>query len=203
MSGVSAIVWSREDALKVSEFLKRVAPDFADGAQAIVETDHGDTVHLRVDFFKKDKTIRTVRVVAVRDKSGNIIRIRPAEVAGHREEYSKSSKFLSLETLEDRLRILNWHYSNSLSTIAKRLVGLEVFSILPFPGVQEANKVFNNVFYEAPLTLFPYGYFDKRTGEYVITRPDTPTPWINYIGQGGYGGIVSNTGGGYSFDRDP
>jgi len=48
-----------------------------------------------------------------------------------------------------------------------------------------------------------YGYFDEVTGEYVITRPDTPTPWMNYIGEGRYGGIVSNTGGGYSFDRDP
>lgn len=49
----------------------------------------------------------------------------------------------------------------------------------------------------------PYGYFDTDRREYVITRPDTPTPWINYLGQGKYGGIVSNTGGGYSFDRDP
>jgi cellobiose phosphorylase len=48
-----------------------------------------------------------------------------------------------------------------------------------------------------------YGYFDEPAREYVITRPDTPTPWINYIGEGRYGGIVSNTGGGYSFDRDP
>jgi cellobiose phosphorylase len=48
-----------------------------------------------------------------------------------------------------------------------------------------------------------YGYYDDATGEYVITRPDTPTPWMNYIGEGRYGGIVSNTGGGYSFDRDP
>ncbi len=48
-----------------------------------------------------------------------------------------------------------------------------------------------------------YGYFDQATGEYVITRPDTPTPWMNYIGQGSYGGIVSNTAGGYAFDRDP
>ncbi len=48
-----------------------------------------------------------------------------------------------------------------------------------------------------------YGYFDPTTGEYVITRPDTPTPWMNYIGQGGYGGIVSNCAGGYAFDRDP
>ena len=49
----------------------------------------------------------------------------------------------------------------------------------------------------------PYGYYDAAAREYVITRPDTPTPWINYLGEGRYGGIVSNTGGGYSFDRDP
>jgi cellobiose phosphorylase len=48
-----------------------------------------------------------------------------------------------------------------------------------------------------------YGYFDEEAREYVITRPDTPTPWINYIGEGRYGGIISNTAGGYSFDRDP
>jgi cellobiose phosphorylase len=48
-----------------------------------------------------------------------------------------------------------------------------------------------------------YGYYDEITGEYVITRPDTPTPWMNYLGEGGYGGIISNTAGGYSFDRDP
>jgi cellobiose phosphorylase len=49
----------------------------------------------------------------------------------------------------------------------------------------------------------PYGYFDAKASEYVITRPDTPTPWMNYLGEGEYGGIVSNTGGGFSFDRDP
>ena len=48
-----------------------------------------------------------------------------------------------------------------------------------------------------------YGWFDEEAREYVITRPDTPTPWINYLGEGRYGGIVSNTGGGFSFDRDP
>nr|AAC45511.1 cellodextrin-phosphorylase [Thermoclostridium stercorarium] len=48
-----------------------------------------------------------------------------------------------------------------------------------------------------------YGYFDEKAREYVITRPDTPTPWINYIGNGKYGGIVTNTGGGYSFHKDP
>ncbi len=48
-----------------------------------------------------------------------------------------------------------------------------------------------------------YGYYDTEGREYVITRPDTPTPWINYLGEGRYGGIISNTAGGYSFDRDP
>jgi cellobiose phosphorylase len=48
-----------------------------------------------------------------------------------------------------------------------------------------------------------YGYFDDAAREYVITRPDTPTPWINYLGEGRYGGIISNTAGGFSFDRDP
>jgi cellobiose phosphorylase len=48
-----------------------------------------------------------------------------------------------------------------------------------------------------------YGYYDETSGEYVITRPGTPTPWMNYLGEGAYGGIISNTAGGYSFDRDP
>jgi len=48
-----------------------------------------------------------------------------------------------------------------------------------------------------------YGYYDAANREYVITRPDTPTPWVNYLGQGDYGGIISNTGGGFSFHRDP
>lgn len=47
-----------------------------------------------------------------------------------------------------------------------------------------------------------YGYFDDAAREYVITRPDTPYPWINYIGCEGYFGILSGTGGGYSYYRD-
>ena len=27
-----------------------------------------------------------------------------------------------------------------------------------------------------------YGYFDEMNKEYVITRPDTPAPWANYLG---------------------
>ncbi len=47
-----------------------------------------------------------------------------------------------------------------------------------------------------------YGYFDDEKREYVITRPDTPLPWINYLGCEEYFGIISNTAGGYSFYRD-
>lgn len=44
-----------------------------------------------------------------------------------------------------------------------------------------------------------YGYFDLENKEYVITRPDTPAPWCNYLGSPAYGAIISNNGGGYSF----
>jgi cellobiose phosphorylase len=47
-----------------------------------------------------------------------------------------------------------------------------------------------------------YGYFDDEHREYVITRPDTPLPWINYLGNEAYFGLISNTAGGYSFYRD-
>jgi len=48
-----------------------------------------------------------------------------------------------------------------------------------------------------------YGYFDRTNREYVITRPDTPTPWINYLGCDDYCALISNTAGGYSFHKDP
>ncbi len=47
-----------------------------------------------------------------------------------------------------------------------------------------------------------FGYFDDKNKEYVITRPDTPLPWINYLGCEAYFGIISNTAGGYSFYKD-
>jgi cellobiose phosphorylase len=47
-----------------------------------------------------------------------------------------------------------------------------------------------------------YGYFDDAAREYVITRPDTPLPWINYLGSEAYFGLISNTAGGYAFYRD-
>ena len=47
-----------------------------------------------------------------------------------------------------------------------------------------------------------FGYFDDVNKEYVITRPDTPLPWINYLGNEGFFSLISNTCGGYSFYRD-
>jgi len=44
-----------------------------------------------------------------------------------------------------------------------------------------------------------FGYFDDKNKEYVITRPDTPRPWSNYLGSTEYGAIITNHAGGYSF----
>lgn len=44
-----------------------------------------------------------------------------------------------------------------------------------------------------------YGYFTADGREYVITRPDTPRPWVNVMSNGRYGAIISQTGGGYSW----
>ncbi|XCP84430.1 N,N'-diacetylchitobiose phosphorylase [Roseburia hominis] len=46
-----------------------------------------------------------------------------------------------------------------------------------------------------------YGYFDDKNREYVIERPDTPSPWVNYLGSPEYGAIISNNAGGYSFAK--
>ncbi len=44
-----------------------------------------------------------------------------------------------------------------------------------------------------------YGRFDDQRREYVITRPDTPRSWSNYLGSTEYGAIITNNAGGYSF----
>ena len=44
-----------------------------------------------------------------------------------------------------------------------------------------------------------YGYFTADGREYVITRPDTPRPWVNVICNGDYGIIESQTGSGFSW----
>ncbi len=47
-----------------------------------------------------------------------------------------------------------------------------------------------------------YGHFDDLNREYVIETPETPLPWINYLGSESYFGLISNTAGGYSFYKD-
>ena len=47
-----------------------------------------------------------------------------------------------------------------------------------------------------------FGHFDDAAREYVITRPDTPWPWINYMGTDDFFSLISNTAGGYCFCRD-
>ena len=44
-----------------------------------------------------------------------------------------------------------------------------------------------------------YGHFDLENKEYVITKPDTPAPWANYLGDPEYGAMISNNAEGYSF----
>ena len=47
-----------------------------------------------------------------------------------------------------------------------------------------------------------FGHFDDKHREYVITDPATPFPWINYLGNEDFFGLISNTGGGYDFYKD-
>ena len=47
-----------------------------------------------------------------------------------------------------------------------------------------------------------FGRFDDENREYVISVPDTPLPWINYLGVEAMYGICSNTAGGYTFYKD-
>lgn len=60
----------------------------------------------------------------------------------------------------------------------------------PFSLVKETEKTMK------------FGYFDDQKKEYVITTPQTPHPWINYLGCENLFGIISNTGGGFCFYKD-
>ena len=50
--------------------------------------------------------------------------------------------------------------------------------------------------------IMKFGYFDDKQKEYVITSPETPLPWINYLGNESFFSLISNTCGGYSFYKD-
>jgi len=47
-----------------------------------------------------------------------------------------------------------------------------------------------------------FGHFDDKQREYVITNPQTPWPWINYLGNEDFFSLISNSAGGYSFYKD-
>jgi len=47
-----------------------------------------------------------------------------------------------------------------------------------------------------------YGHFSPDGHEYIVTNPNTPRPWINYLTNDEYCAVISATGGGYSFFRD-
>ena len=47
-----------------------------------------------------------------------------------------------------------------------------------------------------------FGYFDDQNREYVITNPQTPWPWINYLGNEDFFSLISNTAGWYCFYKD-
>ncbi|HOW31294.1 MAG TPA: glycosyl transferase [Bacteroidales bacterium] len=47
-----------------------------------------------------------------------------------------------------------------------------------------------------------FGHFDDENREYVINNPQTPWPWINYLGNEDFFSLISNTAGGYTFYKD-
>ena len=47
-----------------------------------------------------------------------------------------------------------------------------------------------------------FGHYDDIRREFVITQPNTPSPWINYLGSEDFFTLMSNLSGGYSFYRD-
>ncbi|MBU0580149.1 MAG: glycosyl transferase, partial [Candidatus Margulisbacteria bacterium] len=48
-----------------------------------------------------------------------------------------------------------------------------------------------------------YGFFDDKNKEYIITNPQTPIKWINYLGTLQFGGIIDQTGGMLLCKGDP
>lgn len=52
------------------------------------------------------------------------------------------------------------------------------------------------------MTNLHFGHFDDTSKEFVIDKPATPFPWINYLGNNDFFSLISNTAGGYSFYKD-
>lgn len=54
----------------------------------------------------------------------------------------------------------------------------------------------------AKSTYKKYGNFSKDDKTFIIHNPDTPRPWINYLSNGKYCLLISQTGSGYSYYLD-
>lgn len=54
-----------------------------------------------------------------------------------------------------------------------------------------------------PKTRFPfrnrYGRFADDGNSFIVSRPDTPGPWVNVLSTGSYGVVMSQSGAGYSW----
>ncbi|MBI3333690.1 MAG: hypothetical protein HYZ93_06340, partial [Candidatus Omnitrophica bacterium] len=48
-----------------------------------------------------------------------------------------------------------------------------------------------------------YGHFSRDGREFIVTKPNTPRPWFNYLFNDLYHCLISQTGGGFSYLRDP
>ncbi|KAB2909474.1 MAG: glycosyl transferase family 36 [Ignavibacteriales bacterium] len=53
------------------------------------------------------------------------------------------------------------------------------------------------------MTENKYGRYSEDFREYIITDPKTPRPWFNYIWNNEFAGLISHTGGGFSFLETP
>lgn len=48
-----------------------------------------------------------------------------------------------------------------------------------------------------------YGYFSNDSKEFIIKNPETPRPWFNYMWNENFAGLISHTGGGFSYLDSP
>ena len=48
-----------------------------------------------------------------------------------------------------------------------------------------------------------FGHFDDAAREFIITDPDTPSPWVNYLSNGNLVAMLSQQAGGLCFLKDP
>ena len=83
-------------------------------------------------------------------------------------------------------------------------VALLLAPALPFTSLGVADQIVERRQErpEADAHLTRFGHFDDEAREYVITRPDTPLPWINYLGSEEFFGAHLEHGGRVLLLRD-